>query len=109
MQRAIPLQNFPDAVAINVQHMDEADNFVDSFFTDSVFHFTFESYFNTQAELRKEVAHLLWQIDKGMWTIGGMYPNQIGWLKEKIDKSFIKINGGGQRQFLELVKRKGKK
>lgn len=64
--------------------------------------FTFESFFETKAELRDEIAHLLWQIDY-TWPLG-MYPKQLDWMKEKTDGSFVKLNGGARRQSMEMAK-----
>jgi|WetSurMetagenome_2_1015567.scaffolds.fasta_scaffold206702_3 hypothetical protein len=67
-----------------------------------MFRYTFESFFKTKEELREEISNLLWKIDH-TWLMG-LYPKQIDWIKEKIDGSFVKLNGGAIRYSCEVVK-----
>jgi hypothetical protein len=67
-----------------------------------VLRFTFESFFKDKAELREEIARLLWQIDY-IWP-SSTCPAYLDWVKEKSDKAFVKINGGAQRQSLVSIK-----
>jgi len=67
-----------------------------------MFRFSYESFFETKAELREEIAHLLWQIDN-TWPMG-MYPQQLSWFKDRINTAVVKLNGGARRQSIDNVK-----
>jgi hypothetical protein len=64
--------------------------------------FNFESFFKDKAELRAEIADLLWQIDY-IWP-SNVSVQQLAWVKEKSDRAYIKLNGGARRQSIENVK-----
>ena len=58
--------------------------------------FNFESFFKDKAELRAEIADLLWQIDY-LWP-SSISVQQLAWVKEKSDRAYLKLNKGARRQ-----------
>jgi hypothetical protein len=72
-----------------------------------MFKFTFESNFKDAKELREEIVDLLWKIDN-VWPTQFAKPN-IDWIKEKTDRSLLKIEGGYLKTSCILEKAKSLK
>jgi hypothetical protein len=72
-----------------------------------MFKFTFETVFVNKAELRAELADLLWKIDH-TWPMG-WYESKIGDVKAGVDESHLKRNGGMKKWSVESNKIKAQK
>lgn len=66
--------------------------------------FSFETVAENKQEIRREIAHLLWQIDH-TWPLQLDLTDEK-WAKSKVDEGWLKLNGGLRRQSIQKIEKK---